>query len=86
MEFKRVDIGRDSIGVKHFMFKASGLPDGVSCYYSPEEADKPRGAWFVAAKNGGRKKTIRCKSEAEAVQKAGDWCRQVIAKKAEARS
>ena len=79
MEFNRVDIGRDSFGVRHYTFKAAGLTEGVSCRYSPEEADKPRGPWFVATTNQGKKRTLRCKSEAEAIQKAADWCRKILA-------
>jgi hypothetical protein len=74
IQFKQVTIGCDSFGVKHRIYRAEGLPEGSKCYYAAEEADRPRGAWYVAVTKGGKKRTIRCKSKAEAEKKAAEWC------------
>jgi hypothetical protein len=74
VEFKRKSIGRDSFGVSHFYFQADGLPAGVSCSYHPEDADRPRGEWFVVAVRAGRKRIIRCPSKTAASKAAMKWC------------
>ena len=63
IEFRRVNIGRDSFGVMHYVVEALGLPEGMSCRMSPEEADRPSGEWMVNAKAAGKRRTIRCKSK-----------------------
>ena len=50
IEFRRVNIGRDSFGVMHYVVEALGLPEDMSCRMSPEEADRPAGEWMVNAK------------------------------------
>lgn len=77
--FKRVSIGRDSLGVNHAHYEAVGLPDGIRCQVVPEQADRPKGEWFVAGKRGGRKTIIRCKSKEQAIEKAEKWCRISVA-------
>lgn len=74
VEFKRVNVCRDSFGVTHFFMEATGLADGLSCRLSPEEADRPGGEWMVNVKRAGKKRTIRCKSKGEAVERATEWC------------
>ena len=74
IEFRRVNIGRDSFGVMHYVVEALGLPEGMSCRMSPEEADRPAGEWMVNAKAAGKRRTIRCKSKKAATEKASEWC------------
>lgn len=81
VEFKRVNVCRDSFGVTHYFMAAVGLPEGVSCRMSPEEADRPRGEWMVNVKKGGRKRTIRCISKDDATEKATEWCLGLAAKR-----
>lgn len=78
VEFKRVSLGRDSFGVSHCIYDAVGLPAGVKCYYAPEQADRPRGEWYVATRRGAAKKTLRCKSREDAASKAAAWCQKAI--------
>jgi hypothetical protein len=47
-------------------YQVTGLPDGVKWRLSPEDSNRPRGGWYVAA---GRK-TIHCGSLAEAKEAA----------------
>ena len=79
ISFKRVSLGRDSFGVNHVQYTAIGLPEGIRCEVVPEQADRPKGEWFVAGKRGRRKTIIRCKSKEQAFEKAEKWCRLAVA-------
>jgi hypothetical protein len=79
--FKKKSVGLDSMGIKHFYLEAEGLPAGVRCQCWPEEADRPRGEWFVVATKAGRKRVIRCESMDAASEAAKQWCVRATTKK-----
>lgn len=81
VKFQRMSMGRDNFGVNFAYYEAVGLPVSVKCQVLPEEADRPRGEWYVACHGGTRKQIIRCKSRDEDVEKATDWCQRVAAKR-----
>ena len=80
MSFRRVSTGKDSFGVSHYHYSVIGLPEGIRCEVVPEQADRPKGEWFVAGRRGsGRKAIIRRESKEEAIEKATKWCKLAIA-------
>lgn len=56
-----------------------GLPDGISCRWSPEDARQPRGEAYVVKKRRGRETVRRFKTAAEAEQHARTWAEGILA-------
>ena len=58
-----------------------GLPDGISCRWSPEDSRRPRGEAFVVKKRRGRTYVRRFKTAAEAESHAMEWAAAVVGAK-----
>lgn len=56
-----------------------GLPEGISCNWSPEDVRRPRGEAYVVKKRRGRKTVRRFKTAAEAEKHARTWAEGILA-------
>lgn len=52
-----------------------GLPQGVACYWAPEDVRRPAGEAYVVKKRSGRKTVRRFKTAAAAEAHAMEWAR-----------
>lgn len=63
------------------VWSIQGLPDGISCSWSPEDVRRPAGEAYVVKKRGGRKSLRRFKTAAEAEAHAREWAAAAMKKK-----
>lgn len=79
MKIKTVRLKSDWGDVACVAHVVQGLPDGVSCSWSPEEVRRPRGEAFVVKRRRGRKMVRRFKTAAEAEKHAKEWAAGILA-------
>lgn len=58
-----------------------GLPEGISCRWSPEDGRRPRGESFVVKKRRGRTYVRRFQTAAEAESHAMEWAAAIMGAK-----
>jgi len=81
MKLKTVKMKSNCGDVALVAHVVQGLPDGISCRWSPEDARQPRGEAFVVKTRRGRKYVRRFKTAAAAKSHAMEWAAAVMGAK-----